>query len=183
MAVDDDERPGRALLVAVAAMAGVAVVVGLVVAGVVVGAFNETGLGKSEVGSATDAETLYMPRYSPSNPARNQNPKRSSPKPTQPRKPTKPVKVEPPIKLFVAPQKVAPGERINLNGVYDDGAGATLQVQRKESGMWVDFPVTAPVTSGSFETWILTSHTGRNLFRMYDKEAHRASNVVGVQVG
>ena len=87
------------------------------------------------------------------------------------------------ITLFVAPQNVSPGERINFNGVYTDGEGARLQVQRKEGGAWVDFPVEATVRGGSFETWIQTSRTGVTKFRVFDAAADRASNVVTVTIG
>ena len=87
------------------------------------------------------------------------------------------------ITLFVAPQNVSPGERINFNGVYTDGEGARLQVQRKDGGAWTDFPVDATVRGGSFETWIQTSRTGVTKFRVFDPDTRRASNVVTVTIG
>lgn len=183
---DQDDRPGRALLIALAAMAGVAVVVGLVVAGVVVGAFNQYGLGSSQTSAQDSSESLYMPRYTPTTSPAKADRLASSPGASEGLKQARPSKTrapEPAIKLFVAPQSVAPGQRINMNGVYPEGDGVVLKIQRKEGGTWVDFPVTATVSGGSFETWILTSHTGRNQFRMYDEGAQRASNVAAVQVG
>jgi hypothetical protein len=78
---------------------------------------------------------------------------------------------------------VAPGERINFNGVYVDGEGVALQIQRKEDGTWVDFPVTATVRGGVFSTWIQTTRTGESPFRVLDVQANRASNAVVVTVG
>ena len=83
----------------------------------------------------------------------------------------------------MAPQQVGAGERINFNGVYVDGEGASLQIQRRENGTWTDFPVTANVQGGSFETWIQTSRTGEQVFRVYDDAEERGSNTVTVTVG
>ena len=67
--------------------------------------------------------------------------------------------------------------------MYADGEGVVLQIQRQESGGWTDFPVTVTVRGGAFDTWITTSHTGRNVFRVYDVQAKRASNTVAVTIG
>ena len=67
--------------------------------------------------------------------------------------------------------------------MYVDGEGASLQIQRREGGTWTDFPVTATVRGESFETWIQTSRTGEQVFRVFDLAEDRGSNSVTVTVG
>ena len=74
------------------------------------------------------------------------------------------------------------GERINLSGRYRSGNGHTLQVQRFENG-WSDFPVTATVNGGQYATWVITSQTGKNRFRVVDTSTGRASRPVTVRIG
>ena len=186
---DDDKReaPGRALLIALVAMAGVAVLVGLAVGGAFVTVANVAGVGSAEGSTRAGGgeESLYIPRYKPT---RSVEPDLGLPTPST----SESVSEEPSetatprtdrIKLFAAPQQVSAGERINFNGVYVDGEGVALQIQRKEGGTWVDFPVDATVRGGVFSTWIQTSRTGESPFRVYDATANRASNVVVITIG
>lgn len=182
----EDERPGRALLTAAAAMLGVALVVGLVIGGVALVALRDVvGDGSQSASDSRGDDRLVIPRYEPTEGAADdpQIPGIKSPKKSDELEQTKePTKAK--VTLFVAPQSVSPGERINFNGVYVDGEeGTSLQVQRRESGTWTDFPVDATVQGGSFETWIQTSRTGEQVFRVYDVAAERASNTVTVTVG
>ena len=182
---DGGDPPRRALLVAAAAMAGVALLVGLATAGAVVTVVRMTGLDDSGQGSAASRPTLYMPKYHPTRSAAEE-PNLPKAKPSRAVDSGKPSKAHPKtdrITLFAAPQRVAPGGRINLNGVYVDGEGVALRIQRKEASGWTEFPVTTTVRGGAFETWISTTHTGRNTFRVYDAQANRASNAVVVTVG
>ncbi|WP_148573683.1 hypothetical protein [Nocardioides caldifontis] len=186
MAELHDESPGRALLVALLAMAGVALLVGLAIGGVVMGAVNVLGGGGGSGGGPAASDTLVMPEYSPTEsaeeepglPGANES---SGPDVTLP--PDEPTANTEVITLSVSPQSVGPGEQITFNGVYVDGDGRTLQVQRKQDGAWTDFPVEATVTGGAFRTWIQTSQTGVSQFRVYDEEADRASNAVTVTIG
>jgi hypothetical protein len=183
MAKYEDERPGRALLTAAAAMLGVAVVVGLVIGGVAMIALKDVVGGSAQVADAENEQSLFIPEYEETKGA-DDDPKipgLETPE-SAPLKQTKePTKAK--VTLFVAPQQVGAGERINFNGVYVDGEGATLQIQRRENGTWTDFPVTASVQGGSFETWIQTSRTGEQVFRVYDDAEERGSNTVTVTVG
>lgn len=184
---DGGDSPPRALLLAVAAMAGVALLVGLAIAGAVVSVAGFAGLGSSEgdSGGEEDAETLVMPRYKPTETV-DADLGLPTPSPTDGKRPSPSAERSPRtdrIKLFVAPQAVGPGERINFNGVYVDGEGVALQIQRKEGTSWVDFPVTATVRGGVFSTWIQTSRTGEARFRVFDATANRASNAVTVTIG
>lgn len=191
---DYDGAPGRALTHAFVAMVAVALLVGASLGLALMAAAKIGGIGGStdSAGGPEDDSpaSLYMPSYEPtedsgdgwnlpdpsesppslpgadgSDPANNDKPRRSG------------------ITLFVAPQQVSPGQRINFNGVYEGADGATLQVQRRDGGSWTDFPVTASVRGGSFETWIQTSRTGPSRFRMFDEAAGKKSNVVRVQIG
>ena len=185
---DREDEPGRALAWALAAMLGVAVVVGLCIGGAMVAVAQVGGLtDDSSSGRAAAPATLYMPSYVPTKnagadgfdlPGPEDQPS-ALPSDFSPSAAPKGDK----ITLFVAPQNVSPGERINFNGVYTDGEGARLQIQRKEGGSWTDFPVDATVRGGSFDTWIQTSRSGVTKFRVVDTETDRVSNVVTVTIG
>lgn len=88
-------------------------------------------------------------------------------------------------KLDATPKEVSPGERINLSGKFPKlDNGAVLQVQRLEDGSWDDFPVT--VTSdgdGAFETWVVTSRTGKMKFRLKVQESKLATPAATVRIG
>ena len=87
----------------------------------------------------------------------------------------------PALSLRASPAQVSPGQRITLTGDFRGHDGARLQVQRFESG-WVDFPVQATVTGGSFSTYIITSRSGVNRLRVTDPASGRASPAVRVTV-
>ncbi|MDO9378959.1 MAG: hypothetical protein Q7T56_08910 [Nocardioidaceae bacterium] len=75
---------------------------------------------------------------------------------------------EPTPQIEVSPQDASPGERITFTGSFPDlDGGTTLQVQRREGGEWTDFPVDARTRDdGTFSTYILTSRTGEQQFRL-----------------
>jgi hypothetical protein len=183
---DPDESPARTLLFAVAAMAGVALLVGLAIGGVVLAAVGTSDVGEAEVVADEAPQSMMIPKYSPTKSAGDDWDLPSyEPSPT-PKVDLGDAEKEgrgDRITLFVAPQRVGAGERINFNGVYRDGEGATLQIQRRENGTWTDFPVTATVRGGSFSTWIETSRTGESQFRVFDPSLERGSNVVRVTIG
>jgi hypothetical protein len=183
---DGGDSPRRALLVALAAMAGVALLVGLAVGAAAITVLNGAGVGDTGQASGGSEESLYIPRYHPTQTAKTDD--LNLPSPTAEESQSESPSEEPSprtdrIKLFGAPQSVSPGERINFNGVYVDGEGVALQIQRKEGGVWVDFPVEATVRGGVFSTWIQTSHTGESPFRVLDETTNRVSNVVVITVG
>ena len=92
------------------------------------------------------------------------------------------AKVDKALRLSVTPLTVAPMERINLTGTYGRRDNISLQVQRYENGTWADFPTEADVSLCTFETFVETSHTGANKFRVYDAQNDVGSNVVTVTV-
>jgi len=86
------------------------------------------------------------------------------------------------LRLSATPLDVSPMGRINLTGTYGNRDNVSLQVQRWENGTWGDFPTSAQVSVGTFATYVQTSQSGVNRFRVYDPAAHVASNVVKITV-
>ena len=80
-------------------------------------------------------------------------------------------------------RKTALGRFATAWGELRAGEGAILQVQRMESGAWSDFPVTMSVSGGTFATYVQTSRTGPNKFRVVDTDSDAVSNEVTVTVG
>ncbi len=189
MARDDEDAPwARQLLVGLGVLVAVSLLIGAVISVVAVGAARVTGIGS---GSGPAAEpTLYIPSGEPTTrpspyPAPTRRPSASpspSPESSPSASPTHKKKPRKRISLQGFPNQVSPGQRINLTGVYKGGEGATLQVQRYQNG-WADFPVTASVSGGIFNTYVMTGRTGKNRFRMLDKASGRHSNPVSISVG
>jgi hypothetical protein len=189
MARDDDEDTSwtRQLLLGVGALVAVALVIGGVVSVIALGAARVTGLSDDRP-TATAPASLYIPSAEPTttpealpDPEGAAGSASAAPSPATP-SPTKKPKKRKAISLQASPQQVPANERINLTGAYPRSDGASLQVQRFESG-WVDFPVTASVRGGSFATFVYTGRSGPNRFRVVDKASGRTSNPVRVVVG
>jgi len=88
--------------------------------------------------------------------------------------------------LNASSTQVSPGERFTLEGAFPAlGAGATLQVQVRDSGAaWDDFPVaTTTRDGGKYKTQIYTSRTGDREFRLLHKDSGKASPAVTVAIG
>ena len=184
---DDDETPWtRLLLIAVGAALAVALVIGGVISVLALGAAQVSGI--DEAGPTATAEaSLVIPSDRPTTsvdpyPApENGIPDEPSKSPAERDRPAK--KKARAITLKAFPQQVSAGQRITLTGAYRRGEGASLQVQRLEDGRWADFPVTARVSDGRFDTYIMTSRTGPTRLRMFDAAAGKASNSVRVRIG
>lgn len=180
---EDDANWWRPLLIGVGALLGVAVLVGGLIGVLALGAANVAGIGGSDSARPSVAPSLYRPSRSPTptrTPAEPSSPTSSAPVQPEPSA-TKTPKPKPQIALSATSLSVAPSERIDLTGVYPQGEGVVLQVQRFENG-WVDFPTSATVRGGIFTTYVLTGRTGVNRFRVYDVSADRASNPVSITV-
>lgn len=184
----DEESPWYTqLLVSMAVLLAVALLVGGIFVVIGLKAVDVVGLNAP---SSTSPERAVIPTQSLSSPSggtRSPTPSASkSPTSTRPTKtrPTSPTAPGGAISLTVSPQQVSSFDRINLTGTYSGANGAKLQVQREEgAGVWIDFPVTATVTGGTFSTYIQTSRTGANRLRVTDLSTGKSSNVVTVQVG
>lgn len=184
---EPEERPvlaGLAALVAVALGVGLLAGLGVLSATKVLGVGGETDSSSG----ATRADSLYLPEptdtgeatgpsvtLAPTEPSTD-----SEPAETESEKPSKRAK---PINLSASQVSVSPMQQIDLTGTYPAGEGAILQVQRREGGSWKDFPVTASVGGGTFSTYVQTSQTGKNLFRVRDTDSGATSNRVAVTVG
>ncbi|MCW2758239.1 MAG: hypothetical protein JWO46_1985 [Nocardioidaceae bacterium] len=88
------------------------------------------------------------------------------------------------LTLAINPPQVGQSEKIYLTGTYTGKNGITLQVQRLEAGSWTQFAdVTVGVHDGAFSTYILTSRTGAQQFRVLDPSDGTASTPATVTVG
>lgn len=176
----DDQR--RELTAALLKVAGVAVGIGLVLA---IGAFVMVrALGFSD--NTPAAHSTSSPEAPLSALPTTALTTSSSPSPSASAEPSpskSPTK-RPGIMLAASPIQVAPGQRINLTGSYPGADNVSLQVQRKEGGIWAPFStVTAPVRVSAFATYVITSRTGTMSFRVLDTTTGKASNPVEVTVG
>lgn len=182
--LDDEAHWSRQLLVGLGALVGISLLVGVVVGAMALGAAKLTGFESAGQGPTVEP-SVYIPTGKPSTSpqAYPDPPDAEGPSPTEETTAPEPspTKKPRPITLQAFPARVSPGERINLTGVYPTGEGATLQVQRFEGG-WSDFPVTATVRGGTFTTWVVTSRTGPQRFRVADTGSGRASNPVRVAI-
>jgi len=191
-----DERGNvpRQLLIGLGALLATALVIGGTVSVVALGAANLAGV--TDAGSSPSEEPSL---YRPTTAAASTQP----PEPVAPEQPGEPTTsatpesepVEPPtsdkpepkkqrdtqgeISLSASPQSASTYENIYLTGTYRSGDGTTLQVQRFEGG-WVDFPASASVRGGSFETYVASGQEGENRFRVVDQSTGQASEPVSV---
>lgn len=182
---DEDSNWPRQLVIALGALLAAALVIGGVVSMVALAAADFAGVG-SQGPAASEEPSLYIPP--PASPSSTPDVPEESEQPTQnasaePEKSDQPKKKRRDsrrqITLSASPKSGATYERIYLTGTYRGGNGATLQVQRYE-GRWVDFPVSATVRGGGFETWVESGKDGRNRFRVVDESTGRASKPVSV---
>ena len=178
----DDE--GHPVLAGLAALIGVAVVVGLLISGGALAATSIFGLGgDDDGGTASSQQSMYLPRpsetRSETGPAITLQPGEESPSATE----SESAEPEFPISLSAQTTQAGPMENIYLTGTYQGGEGSVLQVQRLENGDWEDFPVDAVVSGGQFTTYVQTAQSGENTFRVRDTSGPEVSNEVKVQVG
>jgi hypothetical protein len=87
------------------------------------------------------------------------------------------------LTLSASPVFVKPMERINLTGQWPGHDSMGLLVQRLEGGQWKNFGVQTQIDVGTFATYVMTGHTGDQIFRVYDPGTKTASNQVKVTVG
>jgi hypothetical protein len=173
--------------VGVTALLASAVMIGLVVGVAVTVVAKVGGLGEtSQTGS--DPQTLYLPRYShtPTESTAPDAEDSGTPKVSisaVPLDPTDTTTEVGEITLYANPTSAGLNEKITLSGVYLDGEGVELQVQRQDGDAWVNFPTKAHVANGSFSTYVYTGRAGANNFRMFDPTTGRSSNSVTVTVG
>lgn len=169
-----EESPQRTLLAAIGAMVGVALVVGLAVAGIILAVVSLSGVGGDGEAEEAAPATMFIPDPEPTGAASpGTSGGTASPSPTRSASPRA-------ITLKISPREGSPGERLDLTGTYRGGDGASLQVQRRDGDSWIDFPVTATVQDERFSTYIITSRPGTSTFRVVDRSKDRGSNTVRV---
>jgi hypothetical protein len=180
--VSEDE--GHPVMSGLAALIGVGVVVGLLVSGGALAASSMLGLGGGDDGgTASSQQSMYLPK--PSDTESESGPQITlQPGEESPSAPASSSEATPEcaISLSSASTEVGPMEEIYLTGVYPNGEGAVVQVQRFENGRWEDFPVDASVSGQTFSTYVQTAQTGVNRFRVRDTSSAQVSNEVRVKV-
>jgi hypothetical protein len=185
-----DDHDGRPVLSGLLALVGVALAVGLILGLSVMFGARMLGLDGSSDSAGTAAErSMYLPKPSrttaPSGPLITLAPgeTQSAPSSTPTSKPSRTKSPKSQISLSAGQTDVAPMQQIDLSGVYPEGEGAILQVQRFAAGGWQDFPVTASVSNETFSTYVQTSQSGVNRFRVVDTDTGLESNEVKVTIG
>ena len=177
------ERKQHPVVAGLIALLGVGLAIGLLAGGATLIGTKVMGLGDETTATdSTARQSMYLPKPQPTTAAASA----SQPTLSAATEPTGPVLTTPTqetgITLTAAQTTVSQMGRIDLSGTYTTGEGAVLQVQRFEGG-WSDFPVNANVSGGIYNTFILTSRTGKARFRVIDHALNRASNPVTVTVG
>lgn len=185
------EKRERPVLAGLIALVTVAAVVGLLLGLAALFGSRFLGIddgGQTAASDATGGESLYLPEPQPTEngtgPLITLAP--GDPTPTGSGRPTdlntdKPKRE---ISLSAGQQSVPSFGEIDLTGTYPLGEGSILQVQRFENGRWMGFySVSVTVNGGSFSTFVQTSRTGTNKFRVIDTDTDTKSNAVKVQVG
>ena len=188
---DQNPTERHPVITGLIALVSVGLVVGLIAGVAALVGTHVLGLGGAEAssGGGGGKATLYLPKpqktQSASAPlitlAPGDTPSSDSSQPSEPSDSATEQKTQ--ISLSAGENSVAPMQQIDLTGVYPGGEGAILRVQRFESGQWQDFPVTASVSNQTFSTYVQTSRSGVNKFRVIDTDSQLASNAVRVTVG
>lgn len=188
MADRPSEPTERPVLTGLVALVGVGLVVGLLAGLTALMGTRVLGIGGGDgdsSGQATSGQSLFLPdpveTENPSGPLMTLDP--NLPTPTVTPGDATATPADEGITLSVGQAQVSAMGQIDLTGVYPQGDGAILQVQRLEDGVWTDFPVTVSVGGQTFATYVMTSRPGENKFRVVDTDSGKESNEVTVTVG
>jgi septal ring-binding cell division protein DamX len=178
-----EEHP---IIAGLVALVGVGLVVGLVIGLVVLAGTKVLGIGGDDGDStANEQASLYLP--TPSKTTADTDPEitlapgeteSASEDPSE--SPSETPERE--ITLSASAVDVGPMEQFQLTGVYPEGEGAILTVQRFQDGSWVDFPATGSVSGEAFQIAVQTSKSGVNRFRVVDTDSGLKSGEVRVTV-
>jgi hypothetical protein len=190
MASSQDSE-GHPVVAGLLALLGVGLAVGLLVSGAALAGTSMLGLDDdATTDTASSDASVYVPKPSPTEEETGAlitlAPKPSPTGGASEEKSEEEFESEDAISLSASVTEVAPGQEIGLSGVYPGHEGATLVVQRFEDGDWVDFAggdVTASVSDETFSTYVITSRTGLNRWRMRDAQTDDVSNEVRVRIG
>lgn len=176
------DRTERPVLSGLLALVGVGVAVGLILGLGALVVARMAGIGGGDSGEDGAAEqSMYLPPISKTEQAESSPAATGSSRPADEESSSSSAATA--ITLTAGQEQVAPMQQIDLTGSYPGGDGAIVQVQRRQGGTWVDFPVTASVSGGTFATYVQTGQTGVNRFRVIDSDSREVSNEVTVRVG
>lgn len=188
MNLDTDDPVGarnRAILFGVVTLVVLGVIVGLSVGWLGSRAVDSTGI--DEVEAPRGDPGLEDDEYedftaSPSEPGETTDTVPTEPSDTTPTSPTEPSETREPRDptLTAAPLTAGTFERVSLSGRFPGlDSGESLQVERKEGGVWALFPVTVTTDNrGTYSTSIETGHTGPNRFRVTADSGESTPTVV-----
>lgn len=180
-----EEHPVAAGLIA---LVGVGVVVGLILGFVVFAGTKVLGLGEGTEDSGADGHaTMYLP--TPVKTTASSDPQITlapgvSPASSEPaaKTPSATKSPEREITLSASVTETTSMQQFELTGLYPQGEGAILTVQRFEAGAWVDFPANGSVAGEQFQIPVQTSRPGVNRFRVVDSDSGLQSGEVRVTV-
>lgn len=180
-----EEHPVAAGLIA---LVGVGVVVGLILGFVVFAGTKVLGLGDGAEESGADGHaTMYLP--TPVKTTASSDPQITlapgvSPASSEPaaKSPSATKSPEREITLSASVTETTSMQQFELTGLYPQGEGAILTVQRFEGGAWVDFPANGSVAGEQFQIPVQTSRPGVNRFRVVDSDSGLQSGEVRVTV-
>lgn len=181
-----DER--HPIVAGLVALVSVGVAVGVVLGGVVLVGTKVLGLGgDSSPGASSGQASLYLPEPVPTEdvdePEITLGPgETASPSDSGSSEPEVSESPKREITLAVSATQVGSMEPFDLTGVYAQGEGAILTVQRFENGAWVDFPATGSVTGEQFQIPVQSSRVGETRFRVVDSDSGLKSDPVTVTV-
>jgi hypothetical protein len=180
----DDSGWQKQLALGVLMLLIVSAVIGGLVGFASIKAADLAGIGET-ADEPTDAGTTIQVRPDRNGPGRPKPPQTSAPPTSSPPSTQPPEPERSPIVLRVSPKTASAYERVNLTGTYRGARdGASVQVQRQENGVWVNFPISpTSVSAGAFTTYIETGQAGVNRFRVIDTGSSKSSNTVTVRIG
>jgi hypothetical protein len=178
---DDGRDPRQELSAVVLKILGVAVAIGLVIGGGAWLLVKGLGLDSADPTSVAGPAGPLTPLPTTALPVPTDSPQPSSTNSGLVTTPATPGSGD--LYLNASPVFVKPMERINLTGQWPGHDHEGLLVQRFEGGKWADFGVQVRVNVGTFETYVMTGHTGDQRFRVFDPQSDTASNEVTVTVG
>ncbi|MGL5809059.1 MAG: hypothetical protein ACRCYQ_03850 [Nocardioides sp.] len=163
---------GHPVLSGLAALAAVAVVIGLFLAlGALTGSRVAGVGGVDSAQDSTEGASMYLPDPSPSagddpSPPGTGN-GQAAPEERASEEPSAPVEpVGPRIVLAASTRSAASGQRVDLTGTFTGRGSPVVQFQRFEAGRWVDFPVSTRVQGGRFATYVTLGRPGPNRLRV-----------------
>jgi len=179
----------KPVLTGLVALAGVAVVIGLL-AGVaaLVGShmLGLSGGDDSASGDSRSQQSLYLPDPVPTTndggPAVTLDATPSEQAQTQPSESPTVEKPKSAISLAAGAPSVSGDEQLYLSGTYPGGEGSILDIEYKVNDQpWREFNLDVNVSGQAFATYVYTSNAGTIKWRMWDKSRNKRSNAVTVK--